>query len=135
VLHAREDSIIPFDEGRKIAAMIPDARFVPLESRNHDIVDTEPAWQQLVAALDDFLPAAPDAPVNGGPLPLDDLTAREREILELVAQGHDNNKIAKRLGISEKTVRNHVSTVFSKLGVDSRVQAVVRAREAGFGRK
>jgi pimeloyl-ACP methyl ester carboxylesterase/DNA-binding CsgD family transcriptional regulator len=134
VLHARNDSIVPFDEGRTIAARIPGARFEPLETRNHDILDTEPAWQQLVEALDDFLPAA-DVAINSGPLPLDELTAREREILEFVAQGLDNNKIAKRVGISEKTVRNHVSTIFSKLGVDSRVQAVVRAREAGLGLK
>ena len=56
-------------------------------------------------------------------------------MLDLLAVGLRNHAIAERLGLSEKTVRNHVSTVFSKLGVDSRVQAVVRAREAGFGRK
>ena len=108
--------------------------FVPLESRNHIFLENEPAWSQFVEALNDFLPKGPDHAVNGVALALDDLTAREREVLELVAQGHDNTKIAKRLDISEKTVRNHVSTVLSKLGVDSRVQAVVRAREAGFGR-
>jgi pimeloyl-ACP methyl ester carboxylesterase/DNA-binding CsgD family transcriptional regulator len=135
VLHARQESNIPFDEGRTIAALIPGARLVPLESRNHLLVATEPAWRQFAEALDDFLPGTTDTAVSAAPLPLDDLTTREREILEFVAQGLDNNKIAKRLGISEKTVRNHVSTIFSKLSVDSRVQAVVRAREAGFGRK
>jgi DNA-binding NarL/FixJ family response regulator len=55
-------------------------------------------------------------------------------VLELIAQGLDNSTIGGRLGISEKTVRNHASVVFSKLGVNSRAQAIVRARDAGFGR-
>jgi DNA-binding NarL/FixJ family response regulator len=66
---------------------------------------------------------------------LDELTRREHDVLELLAQGLDNGTIGSRLGISEKTVRNQVSTIFSKLGVNSRAQAVVRARDAGFGRK
>jgi DNA-binding NarL/FixJ family response regulator len=68
-------------------------------------------------------------------LALDDLTSREREVLEFVAQGLDNERISTRLKISEKTVRNHVSTIFSKLGVNSRAQAVAVARDAGFGRR
>jgi DNA-binding NarL/FixJ family response regulator len=65
----------------------------------------------------------------------DELTPRERQVLELVAQGHDNTTIGLRLGISERTARNHVSLIFSKLSVNTRAQAIVRAREAGFGRK
>ncbi|OII69385.1 MULTISPECIES: response regulator transcription factor [unclassified Streptomyces] len=61
------------------------------------------------------------------------LTRREREILELLAQGLDNRSIARRLFLSDKTIRNHVSTVLGKLGAKSRVQAVVRARRAGMG--
>jgi len=69
------------------------------------------------------------------PLWFDELTAREREVLEILARGHDNSEIASRLKISEKTARNHVSIIFSKLGVKKRAQAVVvLAREAGFGR-
>jgi DNA-binding NarL/FixJ family response regulator len=63
------------------------------------------------------------------------LTARENEVLELVAQGLDYDVIATRLGIAAKTVRNQVSIIFSKLGVNSRAQAIVRARDVGFGRK
>ena len=63
-----------------------------------------------------------------------DLTSREREVLELIAQGLTNSRIARRLEVSEKTVRNHVSSIFSKMHVTDRVQAVVRARQAGFGR-
>lgn len=62
-----------------------------------------------------------------------ELTEREREILELIAQGLTNPAIAKKLVLSPKTVRNHVSNIFSKLQVRDRSQAIVRAREAGMG--
>jgi DNA-binding NarL/FixJ family response regulator len=61
------------------------------------------------------------------------LTDREHEILDLLAQGHPNATIAARLRISDKTVRNHVSNIFTKLAVADRAQAIVRAREAGLG--
>jgi DNA-binding NarL/FixJ family response regulator len=69
-----------------------------------------------------------------GPTPFPDLTDREREILDLVAQGLDNLSIAKRLSVSAKTVRNHLSNILTKLQVADRAQAIVRAREAGLGR-
>lgn len=128
VMHAREDSTIPFEQGRRAAALILGARFVPIESRNHILLEGEPAWEQFVKSVEDFLPA-PLAPH------LDQLTAREDQILELVAQGLDYSVIAERLGIAAKTVRNQVSIIFTKLGVTSRAQAIVRARDAGFGRK
>src|SRR5919199_352168 len=62
-----------------------------------------------------------------------ELTEREHEILALIAHGHTNEQIAGQLVVSIKTVRNHVSTIFSKLQVADRAQAVVRAREAGLG--
>lgn len=62
-----------------------------------------------------------------------ELTDREREVLELIASGLDNVSIARRLTLSAKTVRNHVSNVFTKLHVANRAEAIVRAREAGFG--
>ena len=65
--------------------------------------------------------------------PFPDLTDREQEVLELMAQGRANPDIARRLGISEKTVRNHVSIIFSKLEVVGRPEAIVRARQAGMG--
>lgn len=61
------------------------------------------------------------------------LTAREREILDLIARGLDNAGISERLFLSPNTVRNHISRVFAKLGVASRAQAIVLAREAGMG--
>jgi DNA-binding NarL/FixJ family response regulator len=63
-----------------------------------------------------------------------DLTAREREVLELIARGLSNPRIARHLGLSVKTVGNHVSIIFGKLQVADRAEAIVRAREAGLGR-
>jgi DNA-binding NarL/FixJ family response regulator len=62
-----------------------------------------------------------------------ELTEREVEVLELIARGLNNAEIARRLVVSDKTVRNHVSSVFSKLHVADRAQAIVRARESGLG--
>ena len=62
-----------------------------------------------------------------------DLTAREREVLSLLAAGVSNSQIATRLSLSPKTVRNNVSSIFSKLQVADRAEAIVRARRAGLG--
>lgn len=62
-----------------------------------------------------------------------ELTEREREVLDLIAQGLSNDEISGRLFISPKTTRNHVSNIFSKLQVSDRVQAALRARDAGLG--
>jgi DNA-binding NarL/FixJ family response regulator len=64
-----------------------------------------------------------------------ELTEREREVLELIARGRNNTEIARHFVLSEKTVRNHVSNIFTKLHVADRAQAIVRAREAGLGRE
>jgi DNA-binding NarL/FixJ family response regulator len=71
-----------------------------------------------------------------GPQPqvFPELTDREREILALIAQGESNAHIAELLRITAKTVKNHISSIFNKLQVADRVQAVLRAREAGLGR-
>jgi len=69
----------------------------------------------------------------GTPEVFPQLTPREREVLELIAHGESNQAIARRLSISQKTVRNHVSNIFNKLHVADRAQAIVKAREAGMG--
>ncbi|ETK35148.1 response regulator [Microbispora sp. ATCC PTA-5024] len=74
------------------------------------------------------------APAGGrAARPLPELTDREVEVLRLVADGLNNTEIARRLVLSEKTVRNHVSSIFAKLRVDDRAQAIVRARRVGLG--
>lgn len=70
---------------------------------------------------------------NEADAPFPDLTDRERELLELIAQGENNQEIAQRLHISAKTVSNHISNIFNKLQVADRAQAIVRARQAGLG--
>jgi DNA-binding NarL/FixJ family response regulator len=75
---------------------------------------------------------------NAGPVATSDpifpeLTSREREVLALIADGESNSTIARRLSLSPKTVRNHVSSIFTKLHVADRAQAIVRARKAGMG--
>lgn len=67
------------------------------------------------------------------PLAFPELTEREREILDLVARGRSNADISRELVLSPKTVRNHISNVFSKLHVRDRAEAIVRAREGGMG--
>ena len=60
-------------------------------------------------------------------------TPREMEVLDALARGHDNQAIARHLHLGEKTVRNYVSTIFTKLDVSSRAEAVAKARDAGLG--
>jgi pimeloyl-ACP methyl ester carboxylesterase/DNA-binding CsgD family transcriptional regulator len=127
VMHARGDARIPFEEGRLFASLIPGARFVPLESRNHILLQDEPAWPRFLEELDAFLPSGS---AQGA---FAELTSREREVLEFLARGLDNHQIAAHLALSEKTVRNMVSSILAKLEVESRSAAIVRARTAGFG--
>jgi pimeloyl-ACP methyl ester carboxylesterase/DNA-binding CsgD family transcriptional regulator len=128
VLHAREDEIAPLKEGRLLAAEIPGAQFIELESRNHVLLSHEQAWSRFQEAVLEFTGRA----AAGGADAFAQLSPRERDILRLLTEGLSNSEIAERLGISEKTVRNHLSHLFDKLGVWSRTQAVVFARDYGF---
>lgn len=127
VLHSRGDMRVPFEEGCKLAAAIPGARFVPLESRNHVLLPDEPAWAAFHAELAHFL--GQDRPSPSRAVSEACLTPAEDVVLRLLAEGLDNRSIAERLGKSEKTVRNQLSTIFAKLGVTSRAQAIVIALE------
>ena len=69
---------------------------------------------------------------KGSSQPFPDLTEREREVLSLIAQGYTNQSIAEQLVISPKTVRNHISSIYSKLQVTSRLEAILRAKDAGM---
>lgn len=133
VLHARGDARIPFEEGRLLAGTIPGARFVPLDSRNHILLEGEPAWHVFWDEVHAFLRTGQAAGTERPSSTLPALTARERQVLELLARGLANDEIAERLGIAAKTVRNQVSAIFDKLQVSTRAQAIVCAREAGLG--
>ena len=131
ILHARDDARVPFEEGRMAAAMIPNARFISLDSRNHILLETESAWQTFTEAILPFAWADEEDMPNDTFAPL---SLREREVIDLVARGLSNDQIASQLFISPKTVRNHITNIFGKLSIKSRPQAIVMAREAGFGR-
>ena len=129
VLHSRDDDVIPIAEGHILAAGIPGAQFVELESKNHILLEKEPAWERFCSEVLEFMGvgAAP-----GEDPAFAELSPREREVLALITEGLSNAAIAARLSISEKTVRNHVSNLFDKLGVWTRAQAMVFAHEHGF---
>jgi pimeloyl-ACP methyl ester carboxylesterase/DNA-binding CsgD family transcriptional regulator len=135
IVHAERDVCVPIGESQLLAGLIPDSRFIQLDSENHMPLADEPAWDQLVTAVRSFL--AEPACARGArhnDLSLGELTPRERAVLEGIAEGLDNSEIAASLRLSEKTVRNHITRVFDKISVDHRYQAIVVAREAGLGR-
>jgi len=134
IVHPEGDLTVPVEEGRLLASLIPDCRFVPLDSENHMLLADEPAWARLYGEVRDFLgqPAKGGAG-DGNALPLGELTSRERAVLEAIAEGLDNAEIASSLRLSEKTVRNYVTRLFDKIHVKHRYEAIVRARDAGLG--
>jgi pimeloyl-ACP methyl ester carboxylesterase/DNA-binding CsgD family transcriptional regulator len=132
VLHSREDDVVPVSEGRILASGIRNAEFVELDSRNHVLLEDEPAWRRFCDEVLRFTGRKVEAGHDESAF--DSLSKRERQILALLAEGLGNSDIAAQLEISEKTVRNHMSHVFDKLGVWTRAQAIVFARDHGFRR-
>jgi pimeloyl-ACP methyl ester carboxylesterase/DNA-binding CsgD family transcriptional regulator len=133
VLHSRHDVRVPFEEGRLLASGIPGARFVPIESGNHLLLGDEAGWPRWLDEVRAFLPKPSPMPGGAEGSSFATLTPRQRELLELIALGRDNAQIAATLGLSEKTVRNHITAIFAKLEVESRAQAIVRVRDSGWG--
>ncbi|MDX1686440.1 MAG: alpha/beta fold hydrolase [Candidatus Promineifilaceae bacterium] len=130
-MHVQGNKIVAFEDGRKLAALIPGARFVPLEGKNHILLEEDPVWPRFLAEIRAFLDTETVERATADPEEtISRLTPREQEVLTLIARGLKNGQIAERLVIAPKTVRNHVTRIYSKLGVDSRAQAVVLAREA-----
>jgi len=135
IVHPERDVVVPIEQGRSLASLIPNCRFVQLDSENHMPLADEPAWSQLLSEVRSFLDEPAGARAAGRKdLPLAALTPRERAVLEGIAEGLDNSEIAASLRLSEKTVRNHITRVFDKICVEHRYQAIVLAREAGLGR-
>jgi DNA-binding NarL/FixJ family response regulator len=128
-----------FDDDSVFAAMQAGARGYLLKGAEPEttlrairtVASGEAIFSPTVArrVMDFFAHRQPHTPAQIFP----ELTDRERELLALLAQGLTNAAIAERLSISPKTVRNHVSNIFSKLQVVDRAQAIIRAREAGLG--
>ena len=133
-----------FDDDTVIAAMRAGARGYLIKGAEGD--ETVRAIRAVSHGEAIFSPAvahrllahfavSPSSPDPAPPVPVfPELSERERDILTLIAQGYTNPAIADRLFLSPKTVRNHVSSIFGKLQVSSRAEAIIRAREAGLGR-
>ncbi len=131
VLHSRGDRMNNFDESRYLAAHIPGARLVALESKNHIVLEDEPAWPTLLREVTEFV--VPDraggATSDAG---IDDLAAlspREMDVLRLAAEGQDNDGIAAALHLSVRTVERHLQNIYAKLGLQgrsARITAVTR---------
>jgi DNA-binding CsgD family transcriptional regulator len=131
VMHSRYDDVVPISEGHILAGGISNAQFVELDSKNHVLLEFEPAWKRFCNEVLDFVGHARKP--EGEDVVFAALSKREREVLTLITEGFSNGEIAERLAISEKTVRNHVTNLFDKLGVWTRAQAIVFARDRGFG--
>jgi pimeloyl-ACP methyl ester carboxylesterase/DNA-binding CsgD family transcriptional regulator len=131
VAHAQDDALVPYDEGRLMAMMIPGSRFVTLYGKNHILLDNEPAWQTFVRELREFIGDG-NAPAKEAPEW--DLTTREEQVLALVAEGLSNEAIAQRLFLSERTVERHLSNIYVKLrlsGKGARAAAAARYAQRG----
>jgi pimeloyl-ACP methyl ester carboxylesterase/DNA-binding CsgD family transcriptional regulator len=123
VMHCEGDRACPVSLGHEIAAAIPEARFESLPSVNHVPLGHEPAFARFCDTAVDFVIGEQGLPK---------LTRRERELAGLIARGLDNAQIGAQLGVADKTVRNALSLLYAKLGVDSRPRAVARCRDLGL---
>jgi pimeloyl-ACP methyl ester carboxylesterase/DNA-binding CsgD family transcriptional regulator len=126
-LHMKGDQTIYFGQGRRLAALIPRARFVPLEGNNHVPFAHEPAWAAFAKEVSAFLGVV-------DPVPAADrvaLTARQLEVLRSVALGRTDKQIARDLSLSPRTVEMHVAGAMRALGAKTRAEAVHKAAEQG----
>jgi pimeloyl-ACP methyl ester carboxylesterase/DNA-binding CsgD family transcriptional regulator len=130
VVHRRSDRAIPFALGRELAAAIPGATLIPLEGSAHF------PWagdaHSVVRAMRSFLSPSPDPDRVAGEPAEALLSAREREVLALVANGLNNSEIAAQLVLSPHTVHRHVANIRHKLGRSSRTAAVAEAARLGL---
>ena len=139
VVHSRGDARVPLEQGRMLAARIPDARFIELDSRNHLLLEHEPAWERFRAVVGEFLGWQRETPRRRAA----DMPVTSRRAGDVDRARTRNPRPGRRrrqqpgnrrqLFISEKTVRNHLTAIFDKIGVSSRSQAIVFARDQRAG--
>lgn len=119
VLHAQGDQVAPLEEGQLIARLVPDAQMVVLPSDNHILQADEPAWDVFKDQVLEFVGAK-------GVRSDVSLTPREQEILDGICAAKSNKEIARDLGVTDKTIRNQVTSIFAKLGVSNRQEAILK---------
>jgi pimeloyl-ACP methyl ester carboxylesterase/DNA-binding CsgD family transcriptional regulator len=128
ILQATGDRATTFDNAVSVSGLIPGARLVALDSRNHILLSTEPAWATFIAEVREFL--EPDRRSwASARSPAEPLSPRERDVLGLCADGMTNEEIATALTLSPRTVERHLSNVYLKLGLTgsaARTAAVAR---------
>lgn len=124
VMHVAGDSLILQREGELVASLIPGARWVSVPGRNHLPLATDPGWPTLQREMNQFLATLDAAEGTAAP---PQLTARQREVLALVAGGRSDKEIARALDLSPRTVEMHVARALAALGARNRSDAVSRA--------
>ena len=126
VLHVSGDQVVTFDQGRRLASLIPSSRLVPLPGDNHVPLAEDAAWPRVVSEVRAFIgePAEPAPPPH--------LTPRQREVLRLVAAGRTDKEVARALGLSPRTVEMHVAGALRALGCATRAEAVHAASQRGW---
>ena len=136
ILHAVGDQMKTFDNATEVASMIRGARLVPLDSRNHILLQDEPAWQVFVAELASFLEPeraawAASAFTSGRPDsgPREPLSPRELEVVRFAADGLANNAIAAAMGLSSRTIERHLSNAYAKLGFEGKAARAAAVAE------
>jgi DNA-binding CsgD family transcriptional regulator len=136
VFHARGDTFIPFAEGRLLASLIPDAKLISFACANHQPLETDPEWPEVLHELREFLaPGTKDTSPHGDPpgdRPTCRMTARQIEVLRLIGQGQTDKQIARTLGLSHRTVEMHVGRLLEALNCHTRAEAVRIAAEQGL---
>lgn len=122
VLHAKDDQMVHFEQGRRLASLIPGARFVPLEGRNHVPFANEPAWTEFVREVRQFLGDGLQPQNRAASSPLR-LTPRQLDVLRRVACGQTDKQIARSLSLSPRTIEMHVAAALKALGCKTRAEA------------
>ena len=125
-LHAVGDRRVPYEQGRQLASLISGAKLVPLDSNNHLLIESEPAWKTYHAGAREFLgigPAISEEPVRDAPPAAPDgLTPSKLEVLRPIADPKSNQDIATELVINFNTVTNHVKNILGKTGCANRTE-------------
>lgn len=127
--HSRGDQLVFLEQGRTLAALIPGARFMPLDSKNHVPFREEPAWHALATDMRAFLDEEGGVPA---PALAKELTPRQLDVLRGVARGLTDKEIASALSISPRTVEMHVARILAAVACANRAEAVGKATALGL---